>query len=200
MSKQKVIIATSNSYKVQKLVSIVDGLFEPVLLEGIISVRERGDTFLTIAENKAIDYSLKFKSLAISTDGGAVIPALVSWNPLRTKRFAKTDRDRITRLLELMKDKDNRVVEWHEAIALANNGRLLFSSQARAMDGVIAKKFDEKFYKEGIWLCSVTEFPQFCNKNFFELNQDEKKEVENSWQKLQNHFHRFMNEHIERYL
>lgn len=189
---KKIIIATGNIHKRQKLADIVKGYFQPVFLQKSIKIEERGENFLSIAKNKAIDYSLKLNSLVISSDGGAIIPALKSWRPLETKRFASSDRERIARLLDLMKNKKNRTIEWHEAIAVADKGSLLFASQARAIDGVIAKEFDSRFYKKGIWLCSITEFPQFGHKNFFELDKKEMALVENSWSQLKDDFLIFM--------
>ena len=159
---QKILIATKNPHKQEKLTEIVSSYFIPQKADKLEKVEEIGNTFLEISQNKAIDYSKQYKGFAISTDGGAVIPALGDkWDPLKTKRFGATDKERIDKVLEIMKDKKDRAVEWYECIAVANNGKIVFSTEARAMDGVIDKEFNPKYYKEGIWLCSITSFPQF---------------------------------------
>lgn len=166
--------------------------FKPEIKINLTKAPEVGNNFTEIAEKKALFYSKKYNCLAISTDGGATIPALKNWNPVETKRFAKTDKERIKKILNMMKNKRNRIVEWHESIALASKGKLLFSTQAKAMDGQIDTSFNPRFYKKGIWLCSITSFPQFNNKNFFELTPKEKEATENSWKKLKIKFKKFM--------
>ncbi|MCB9802781.1 hypothetical protein H6761_02045 [Candidatus Nomurabacteria bacterium] len=188
---KNILIGTGNPYKRNFLIEIVKDYFDPIDLENNLEFEESGENFLEIAENKAIFYSRQVKGLAISTDGGAVIPALDDWNPLTTKRFAETDQERIDKLLELMKNKTDRRLEWHEALAVADNGELLFSSLQRAMDAKIAKVYNPKFYRSGIWLCSVCEFPKFSSRNYFELNPQEKRETEDSWDKLKQDFANF---------
>lgn len=194
--KQKILIGTSNPYKRKFLTEIVEDYFEPVFLTENFEVEEVGDNFLEIARNKALAYSIKYKTIVVSTDGGAVIPALDNWNPLTTRRFAETDRERIEKLLTMMEDKKDRKLEWHEALAVADNGVLLFSSLQRAMDGQIAKKFNPLFYRPGIWLCSICEFPKFGNKNYFELSEVEKRATEDSWDKLKGDFSEFAKNYV----
>lgn len=189
---QKILIGTKNPHKRKKLSWIVEKYFIPEIKDNLKEAPETKDSFLKIAEEKALFYSKKYKGLVISTDGGAVIPALPEWKPIETKRFTKTDKERIEKLLKMMEGKEARTIEWHEAIALVDNGKLIFSSQAKAMDGQIDKVFNPKFYREGIWLCSITSFPQFDNKNFFELTDEEVEATEDSWGKLKNKFEEFM--------
>lgn len=77
-------------------------------------------------------------------------------------------------------------------MAVADNGKLLFSIEAEAMPGLISEHFNPSHYQPGIWLCSITEFPQFGNKNFFELTPEERAKTENSWAKLKVKFAQFM--------
>jgi len=188
----KIFIGTKNKHKREKLSWIVEKYFRPEIKDNLKEAPETKENFLEIAEEKAIFYSKECKCLAISTDGGAVIPAIPEWKPIETKRFAKTDKERINKLLKMMEGKKNRIVEWHEAIALADNGKLLFSEQAKAMDGQLDKIYNPQFYREGIWLCSITSFPQFNNKNFFELTDEEVEATEDSWERLKNKFDEFM--------
>jgi len=100
-----------------------------------------------------------------------LIPALGNdWNGLLTKRFIgqadATDFDRIEALLELMKDKKGteRAILWNEAIALANDGVLLFSVQVEGDQGEIQETYNPEQYQPGIWQCTVTRYPQFDGK------------------------------------
>lgn len=189
---QEILIATTNPHKQKKLSEIVREFYRPKILDTLKSVEERGSTFLEIAQNKAVEYSKKYNCLAISTDGGAVIPALSIWEPLRTRRFCNTDEERIKNLLELMKDKKDRTIQWYEALAVADRGKLIFSVQERAMDGVISQSFDPVKYREGIWICSITDFPQFGDRNYFDLNEKEREATEDSWTKLKKRFTEFV--------
>ncbi|MBI2099227.1 hypothetical protein HYT45_02295 [Candidatus Uhrbacteria bacterium] len=190
---QQILIATKNPHKQKKLSEIVNDFFIPEIKNNLQSIEERGDNFLEIAENKAMEYSKIYNCLAIATDGGAVIPALKGkWDPIKTRRFAETDRKRIEQLLRMMGGVKNRTEEWYEAMAVADKGKMIFSAKARAMDSVIDKTFNPKFYQEGIWLCSITSFPQFGGRNFFELTDKEKTATEDSWNKLKKSFAEFM--------
>ncbi len=125
--KDKILLATNNPHKSEKLTWIVDGYFSrietPKEIGLSLDVEEIGKTFEENAIIKALSFSRYYDGYVIATDGGVSIPALGrGWDGLRTKRFAgeeATDQDRIEKLLSLMKDKkgDERAMFWHEAIA-----------------------------------------------------------------------------------
>ena len=193
--KQNIIIGSKNPHKQQKLSAIVEEFYNPIILEDLIEVEETGESFLQIAENKALELSNKYSEPVIATDGGAAIPALNDWNSLKTKRFHDGDDfSRIKKLLEMMKGKDARTVLWFEALAVARQGKLLFSTQVQAMDGVIDEEFNPKNYKPGIWLCSITSYPEFGGRNYFDLNEAERLATEDNWSKLEKKFREFMAE------
>lgn len=182
----KILIGSQNPYKQGKMSEIVSRSFVPYVAKEYPVFEETGRTFEEIAGNKALAYAKWAGCLAISTDGGAVIPSLSSkeWKPLETRRFGETDMDRLTKLLDLMRDKSDRTVQWIEAIAIASPERVLFSTTVRAMDGTIDRELNPEFYRDGIWLCSITSFPQFGGRNFFELTSEEQKLTEDSWAEL----------------
>jgi non-canonical purine NTP pyrophosphatase (RdgB/HAM1 family) len=188
-----IIIATKNPHKQKKLIEVVQDYFTPLLLdEKIPEPPESGQNFLEIAEHKAVYYSLAAKSLAISSDAGAVISSVPAWDPLHTKRFADTDEQRIDKLLAMMEDDTDRTIRWFEAIAVALDGQVKFSALVEARRGKIATNFDKRRYQNGMWMSSITEFPQFNNKNFFELTPEERAKTENSWAQLKVKFANFM--------
>ena len=189
---KKILIGTKNTHKREKLSKIIAGRFEPVYADALPEVEETGTTFLEVAEAKAAAYSLMKGGMTIATDGGAVLPGLISWDPLRTRRFLDgTDEERIAKLMDLMKNAADRTIEWHEAIAVAESGRVLFSAEARAMDGKIANAFERRHYRPGIWLCSITDFPTFGGRNFFDLSPQEQAATEDSWTELGRSFNEF---------
>lgn len=198
---KSVIIASGNTHKRDKLSWIVDGYFEPMDMPEPVEVDENGATFEENARIKASAVAKQFGKYAIATDAGALIPSLGDkWNSLLTRRFLGKedvdDWDRIDGLLELMKDKkgDDRKVIWREAIAVSDPvGTIIFSTEVEGDTGLIQASYKKEQYREGIWLCTLTSYPQFGGKNFFELNEEETKEGEISWWKLKEKFADFFN-------
>ncbi len=143
----KLILATTNPHKITKLRQIFAHYFSDIAPQDKgIDVEENGKTFRENAEKKAIEVSKIYHCHAVATDGGVLIPALGdNWNGLLTKRFVgrsdATDFDRIEALLELMKNKkgSDRAIVWNEAIALATDGELLFSTQVEGDRGRFKK-------------------------------------------------------------
>ncbi len=84
---------------------------------------------------------------------------------------------------------------WNEAIAMAKDGKLLFSKQVEGIEGLLQKDFDASKYREGIWVCSVWYFPQF-KKNFFDLSKNETDEVEISWHELRKLTRKFLRRYL----
>jgi XTP/dITP diphosphohydrolase len=74
----KIILATNNPHKKDKLSWIVDGYFSPMEMPEKIDVDENGDTFEDNAKIKAREIAKKFGEYAIASDGGALIPALAT--------------------------------------------------------------------------------------------------------------------------
>ena len=184
-----ITIGTKNPHKFRQLSTLVSGHFSPVSAEAWPEPDETADSFLHVAEEKAEYYSRCADGLAIASDAGAVFPGLKGWDPLKTKRFAEgDDAARAQALLELMQNAGDRTVEWHEALAVADNGRLLFSTVARAMDGQVARTLDPARLQPGLWLCAITEFPQFGGRNFFDLTPQERAATEDSWAELGRRF------------
>lgn len=189
--KPEILIATGNQHKQKKLKKIVNGFLKPIILS-LPRIKETGQSFQKIAENKAKKYSKWFRGWAIATDAGSRIPALKDWDALRTHRFTSgSDFKRINALLKMMKNKKNRTVYWDEALAVAYKGKIIFSTTASAMPAKLQKSYDPKKYEKGHWLDSLCSFPRFGNKNFFDLAPAQKRKAEDSWTKLQKEFTKF---------
>ena len=118
-----------------------------------------------------------------------MIPSLGDvWNGLHTKRFAgpeATDEDRIKLLLSMLEGKtgDQRKMVWNEAVAIARDGKIIFSLQVVGVEGIAQTNYDMEKYKLGIWVCSLWYFPQW-QKNFFDLTEVETAKAEISWHRL----------------
>lgn len=178
----RVILGTTNPYKRNKLAGVVAGYFESVEVV-CEEVHETKNTFLEVAEEKALSHSLQHKGFVIASDGGADIPGLKSWKSTHTKRYGVTDEERQARLLKEMHALSDRTIVWREAIALARDGHLIFSSEAEHASGVISEKKPEKTV-DHLWLHSLTQYPQFGDKLFVELSTRERAKVECGWDLL----------------
>jgi inosine/xanthosine triphosphate pyrophosphatase family protein len=197
---KKIILATKNPHKREKLRWIVDGYFSRIEeMPSGMEIEENGNTFKDNAEIKALVVARKSGSYAIASDGGALIPALGdNWNEFLTKRFIGkedvSDFDRMDCLLEIMKDKRGRerTIFWKESIAIADPKKTIFSTEVDGDTSVLQETYNLKQYKKGIWLCTLSSYPQFDNKNFFELNEEEKKYGEISWWKLKKETEEFL--------
>lgn len=197
------ILATSNPHKINKLRWIFDEFFQDIAAQNAnIDVIEDGKSFRENAEKKAIEVSKIYDCYAVATDGGVLIPALGdNWNGLLTKRFIgrddATDIDRIEALLDMMKNKvgNERSIIWNEALALAKSGKLVYSAQVEGDHGMIQTTYDPNQYKPGIWQCTITCYPQFGGKNFFELTDEEREYSEISWHRLRKGVSEFLAKH-----
>ena len=202
---RRIILGTNNPHKKEKLSWIVDGLFDEIApMNRKMEIDENGKSFEENARIKSLAVAREFGCYAIATDGGAVIPTLGNnWNELLTRRFVgregADDFDRINTLLEIMKGKkgDERKIVWREAIAIASPEKVIFSCEVEGDTGLIQEAYDPKQYKEGIWLCTITSYPQFGGKNFFELSEKEKEYGEISWHKLKDRTREFLDHYFD---
>jgi len=197
---KSITLATNNVHKKVKLTQIVRPIFNEIReLPWSLDSDESADTFKGNAELKAEEASRLFGGYAIATDGGVLIPALGNkWNALLTRRFLGkknvTDWDRLDGLLGLMKDVrgSDRVIIWKEAVAIAYEGKIIFSIEVEGDRGELQTSYNREQYRPGIWQCTLTCYPQFGYKNFFELNDEELQYAELSWIKIkdevQNYF------------
>lgn len=187
-----IVLGTNNPHKKEKLRWIVEGYFNDIReLHEKVEVEETGGSFEENARVKAQTIAQREHVYAIATDGGVLIPSLgKDWNELLTKRFVGregvSDFDRMNMLLEMMRGKrgDERTITWRESVALASPERILFSVEVDGDTGVLQEQYNSQQYKEGIWLCTLWSYPQFGGRNFFDLNEEEKKYGEISWWKL----------------
>ncbi len=201
----QILIASKNPHKIEKLSGIISPYFEQIQTLKDIQLKddlvEEGSSFEEIAKNKARYFSLQYSDYVIATDGGMTIPFLENWNPLYTRRFLssldksdKTDFQRMDELLERTKDLkgNDRFMQWKEAVAIAKNGEVLFSIEVEGSYGILQTEYDKSKYKPGIWLCSLWSHPQFGNKNFFDLNPEEVKQSEISWERINTGVSKFL--------
>ncbi|MEE9285124.1 MAG: non-canonical purine NTP pyrophosphatase [Dehalococcoidia bacterium] len=188
-----ILLATSNPAKQAKLRWLLTGLglklLTPVDLGVAIDTPEEEADHRAVAEAKAMAWSRAGGIAALSSDGGLVIPALGHrWDALRTGRFAggeADDRLRLDRLLELMArcHGDDRAASWVEAVAIADEGRVLASWQGESPRGRIAERYDPSRIIRGFWAFSVWQ-PPGTDKRYAELSPQEQEQADDHWSRL----------------
>ena len=159
--------------------------------------QETGDTHEAIAQHKSSDWSRAGGMLAIASDGGLVLPALgTRWESRYTHRFAgpaSSDRERVDRLLELMRPYQGtaREASWVEAVAIADRGRVLVSWELQGATGVIADSPSDLPQEPGFWAFSLWYFPQF-DKTYNQLSLEQRESLEDHWARLRQLVHSYL--------
>ncbi|HEU0022712.1 MAG TPA: non-canonical purine NTP pyrophosphatase [Dehalococcoidia bacterium] len=189
----RILLATGNPAKQETLRWLVEGLpltaVTPRQL-GLDSVPdESGATHQEIARQKAEEWSRASSMLVIASDGGLVIPALgANWESRFTHRFAgpaADDHERLRRLLEIMQpySGSDRAASWIEAVAIAEQGKVLASWELTGGTGIIATESPDQPGGPGFWVFSVWYFPQF-GKTYNQLSGAEKESLDDHWIRL----------------
>ena len=193
LKETPILLGTSNPSKQTVLRWLLEGLplapTTPSQLGLADAPDERVDTHQEVANAKALDWSLSGSMLAISSDGGLVIPALGdAWESRYTHRFAgpgATNAQRLERLLDLMRpyQGDERLATWVEAVAVADQGKLLASWELNGATGVIADTPTQVPDSDGFWAFSVWRFPAL-SKTYDPLSQEQREELGDHWAQL----------------
>ncbi len=118
----KILIATTNTGKVREIRSLLKDLpidcihlNDPEFpdLQDLPPAPEEGGTFDEIARTKVRYYGDLTGLPTIAEDAGLTIPALGGWPGVRSARLAKTDTERIAKVLERMKGRPSD--DWSAA-------------------------------------------------------------------------------------
>ncbi len=195
-----ILLATGNTDKQAEFRRLLEGLpFNPVTPAevGLTAIPdEQGDTHEAIARDKAVQWSKAASMLAVASDGGLVIPVLgPRWESRYTHRFAgpAADNDkRLSSLLELMRpyrDEDRRA-SWVEALAIADNGRVLVSWELSGGVGYLDHQPPTGPLPE-FWVFSVWRFPRF-GATYNELTTQQRESIDDHWGRLRRLVRRFL--------
>ena len=194
MDATDILLATTNPAKESRLRWLLDGLpLNPTTPEelglGHQAPRETGSSHQENARLKAEGWSRAAGMLAISSDGGLLIPSLgPKWESLLTHRFAGEDADdeaRLSGLLRLMAPYhgEERKASWVEALAVAKKGRTLASWQVPTDNGLLLEAPSLVPIIPGFWVFSVWYFPHL-GKTYNELNHEELEQLNDHWSQL----------------
>ncbi len=182
-----ILIGTKNQYKATEMASFLGNhpgvnihFWEKLDLK--ITVEEDQPTLQKNAEKKAIEISKLTDWYVLASDGGVDIPGLgKKWDILRNQRIVgedKTDVEKAEKLLDLMKDLkgEERKAGYRLGLALAKNGKLIWSTEQISDRGYIAGELIDKEIPPYKWMGHLWYYPQF-NNVFNKLSEEEKKEV-----------------------
>jgi len=147
-----------------------------------IKVEEDKESLIKNAEKKAKEISKYTNYYVLASDGGNDIPGLGKrWNLLKNQRTVgenNSDLVKANNLLSLMKDLkgEERKVSYHLALALAKNGRLIWSKGDVTDKGYITEQLIDENIPKYFWMGQIWYYPEF-KKISTRLNKKEQGEV-----------------------
>lgn len=182
-----ILIGTKNPYKVSVMEYMLDGIGDVKvhLLKDFdinVEVEEDGISLVENAQKKALEISKHTNMYVLTSDGGVDIPSLGDrWDLLRNQRIVGHDNDDLTKamkVLDLMKDikGDGRKVEYHLALALAKEGKILGTLEEITDRGYIVEVLPEGNISSGMWMGHIWYYPKF-GKTLTQLENGELDEV-----------------------
>ena len=108
----KIVMATGNQGKVRELREILSDLDFQVLslkdFENIEDVPETGTSFLENSCQKVEGYAKQTGEICIADDSGLCVDALNGGPGIYSARFADSDREKCEKLLDMMKEREDR--------------------------------------------------------------------------------------------
>ena len=177
--KQIIVLATTNKGKTKEMKEILKGY--PIEIKNlsdfgpIPEVIEDGDTFDDNAYKKASFTAKVLGFPALADDSGLCVDALDGAPGVYSARYAgenATDADNVAKLLEALKDEENRKAAFQCVISIAvpTGAALTYEGSC---EGVLTR---EPAGDNGFGYDPLFFFPQF-NKTFAQLSIEEKAEV-----------------------
>ena len=124
-----IVVATNNAHKVKEYAELLEG--QKVELKSLLDypnfpgVEEDGKSFRENAAKKALAACKYCDVPAFADASGLEVEALDGRPGILSARYAPTDRERIAKLLDELKDKENRRARFVCAIAIAINGEVI---------------------------------------------------------------------------
>ena len=194
MTGVRMLLGTTNPAKQRSLRCLLAGLGLGTVTPRELGLGGRGPdeaglSHVETARSKAEGWSRAAGMMAISSDGGLVVPILGDrWDSLYTRRFAGDDVDdggRRDRLLQMMRPfaGEDRRASWIEALAIAREGITLVSWEVEGATGFVAEKPGKGPSLSGFWVFSLWYFPHL-GKTYNELHQEELEALNDHWVQL----------------
>ena len=179
----KITFATGNTHKLQEINEIAAGTdIEFVLPPKGFDPVEDGETFEENSLIKAREAARLSGMMSLADDSGLCVDALGGVPGIHSARYAETPQARIDKLLDVLKDIDNRKAKFVCVMTLVDeNGKVLFQTRgechgeiAKAQSGVNGFGYDPIFLVDGAGLTMA------------EMSEDEKNTVSHRGKALRN--------------
>ena len=122
-SPRTLVIASGNRGKIREFEQLLNSLPLRITAQPDgLEVEETGQTFAANARLKAIAVADATDAWALADDSGLSVDALNGAPGVHSARYAPTDPQRISRLLEALQDHDDRSAHFCAALCLAAPG------------------------------------------------------------------------------
>jgi len=198
----EILIGTKNKYKISEMRHFLKDIpnLKIYLLEDMdidIDVEEDGSSLIENAEKKALEISKYTPYYVLASDVGNDIPALGDkWDMLRNQRIVgkyNTDMDKANFLLDLMKGLkgEERSFKTRFALALAKEGKILWSEEQMIYKGYIVESIKETEIRHDLWGQSLVYYPDF-KKRGIELTKEEEIKLKEVNPHLKNSLERYI--------
>ena len=167
------VVATGNPGKLREMQAYLTDLgWELSLKPDDLEVEETGETFAANACLKASQVAKATGNWAIADDSGLQVDALAGAPGIYSARYAKTDRERIARLLRELGDQRNRQAQFVCAVAIASpDGAIALQAEGICPGEILITPrgtggfgYDPIFYVPGLTMTFAEMPPQLKHK------------------------------------
>lgn len=171
-----IVVATSNTHKVSEYAKLLEG--QKVELKSLLDypnfpgVVEDGASFRENAAKKALAVCKYCDVPTFADDSGLEVEALDGRPGLLSARYAPTDKERIAKLLEELKGKENRRARFVCAIAIAINREVIETFEGEVRGRIV----DVPRGEEGFGYDPIFQ-PDGCDQTFGEMPQELKNRI-----------------------
>ena len=173
MDNHSLVLASSNSGKIKEFKKLLKDFSLNVLTQPAgFEVEETGKNFAENARIKSIAVSKETGFLALGDDSGLSVEALGGAPGIYSSRYAKTDKERIEKLLRELEPFSNRRAKFECALCIAFGDKVLIEVSGFC-HGVITFK---PRGKNGFGYDPIFEVSSI-GKTFAEIDYDKKKVV-----------------------
>ena len=171
-----IVAATGNRHKLEEYARLMEG--QNVELKSLndypnyTEPEENGSSFEENASIKALAACKYCDVPAFADDSGLEVAALGGRPGIHSSRYAATDAERIAKLLDELKDVEDRSARFVCVIAIAVNGEVIETFEGE----VRGKILDAPRGENGFGYDPVFQ-PEGFDKSFAELSQEEKNRI-----------------------
>ena len=189
-----ILIGTRNAYKKGEMIWFLGNnpkikIYSLDELNIYLKVEEDQESLIANAKKKAKELSKLTDYYVLTSDGGVDIPALgKKWDRLKNQRTVGENNSDLVKaniLLNLMKDlkDEERKVTYFLALALAKDGKVIWSKEDITDEGYITGKLINNNIPQYHWMGHIWYYPKH-KKVFNQLNKKELEEIRKKAKKL----------------